>query len=107
VLGVVRVEPVLEDPERAVRVRARLHVEPHEGAVVARAVEDVLHDRDAEVLGHVHPHRRELDAHVRVERALVDAVEDLQVLAARVARLALVAHALAEEVERRGESPPG
>ena len=47
-----------------------------------RAVEHVLHDRDAELLGDVEAHRRELDRHVRVELLLVDAVENVEVLVA-------------------------
>ena len=41
---------------------------------------------------------------VRVELLLVDPVEDREVLVARRARLALVGHALAEKIERRGDA---
>ncbi len=75
VLRIRRIEPLVEQAQRALGVRARLHVEPHERPVVPRAGQDVVHDRDAELLGDVEPHRRELDRHVGVEPALVDAVE--------------------------------
>jgi hypothetical protein len=100
VLRVRRAQPVVEQVERRLRVRARLHVEPHEAPVVARAGEHVVHHLDAQPLVDVEPHRGELQAHVRVEPALADAIEQVHVLPPGVARLARVGHALAEQVER-------
>src|SRR5262249_35049001 len=76
-----------------------------ERAVLLRTVEHRLHVRDAEILGDVHAHRRQLERHVRVQLLLMDAVEDLEIRLARRARLALVRDALAEEVERGGDVP--
>ena len=76
VVLVRRIQPVVEQRERAIGVRARLHVEPHERVVLLRAVEHVVHDRDAQLLGDVQSHRRELERDVRVELLLVNPVED-------------------------------
>src|SRR4029079_4079767 len=93
-------ETVLEEAQRSLRVRAGFHVEANEAAIALRASEHVVHDRDAELLGNVEAHRRELDRDVRVEPPLLNAIEDAQVLAARGARFSLVGHAFAEQVER-------
>ena len=69
-----------------------------------RAAEHVLHDRDAQLLRDVQPHRRELDRDVRVELLLVNAIEDREILGRRRARLALVRHAFAEQIERRRDA---
>src|ERR1035437_7842444 len=75
-----RVEPFLEEVEGARRVGAPLHVQPDESAAFLRAVEDRAHDRLAQVVTDVLPHRGELHRDVRVERVLRDGVEQAHVL---------------------------
>ena len=103
VLRIRRVEALVEQPQRPLGVGARLHVQPHEGAIVARPGQDVVHDRHAQLFRDVEPHRGELDRHIGVDAALVDAIEHPQVLLSRGARFGFGVDALAQQVERRGD----
>src|SRR6185312_4426755 len=69
-----------------------------------RPFEYVAHYRDAQRFGNVQTHRRELDAHIRIELLTRDAIEDLQVCSARGSIFGFGVDALAEQVERRRES---
>jgi hypothetical protein len=70
----------------------------------ARLGEDVVHDRDAQLLRDVETHRGELDRHIGVDAALVDPVEHPQVLLARGARFRFGVDALAQQAERRADA---
>ena len=65
-----------------------------------------MHDGDAQVLGDVEAHGRQLHRYVGVELPFVDPVEHVHVLLPCPPRLVLVRDTLAEQVERRGD-PPG
>src|SRR4029079_5134344 len=105
VLPVSWIESLLEEVERSLRVLAGLHVDAHEGAVFARALEDLVHDRDTQILRDVEAHRRQLDGDVRIRFTLVDAVEHVYVRLTRGTRLGLVLDALTEQVEGCGDAP--
>jgi hypothetical protein len=73
--------------------------------VVARPPQHIVHEGDAEILGHVQPKRRQLDRDVRVEALFREPVEQLEIGVARRPRFVLIADALAEEIERRRCAP--
>ena len=103
VLRIRRIEAVVEQSQRPLRIGARLHVQPHEGAVVARAGEHLVDDRHTQVFRDIETHRRQLDRHVGVETTLVDAIEQVQIFSARGSRFVLRVDTLAQQVERRGD----
>ena len=61
ILAIARIEALVEKVQRPLRVFARLHIDPNEGAVVTCTLKNLVHDCNAELLGDVEPHRGELD----------------------------------------------
>ena len=90
---------MIENVQRLPGVVAALHVDPDKRLELARAVEDVLHVGDAELLVQVEAHRGELNRHVGVEASLLDAIQNADVLARRLTGFLLVADTFAKQVE--------
>ena len=53
VVAIRRMQTILEQPKRPLGVRAVLHVDSNEGPQVARTTDDVVHERDTQLLGDV------------------------------------------------------
>jgi len=98
------VEALSEEIERALGVRAPLHIEADKGVERLRLREDLGRDRLAEVVADVLAERGELHRDVGVELAPRHLVEEREILPPRLPRLRLVRDRLAEEVERRRDA---
>src|ERR1700687_771117 len=98
------IEPLLEHIQGSLGVFTRLHIDAHECPVLARALENLVHGRDAQILRDVEAHRSQLDGDVGVQFSLVDPVQHVDVRLACRPRLSLVVYALAKQIERRRDS---
>ena len=94
------------EPERVVRRRRVLHVDPDEVAVAGRGAHDFEEVLAAEVVREPEAERGQLDADVGVERSLVDRREHVAVRLGDCAGLLLTRDLLAQHVDRR-HLPPG
>ena len=72
--------------------------------MLARAIEQILHERNAQLFGDIESHRGELHGDVRLQPGVRDPVEDLQVMVTRDARFAFIRHAFSKLVQRRRDA---
>src|SRR5216684_1221180 len=94
-----RIERPLEELQGALDVIGLLHVDPHEGAERLGLGDDGAQVFDAQLLGDVEPHLRELDRDVGVGAGRRDAIEGLEIGVPSRMRLGGVVDRFAQHVE--------
>jgi hypothetical protein len=90
---------ILDDPQRRLRVRRVLHVDPHKTAPFFGVLDDLLQVCPAKLLVQGQPEPGELDRDAAVEAMRVERVDDFFVVPERGRRVGLALGALAEKVD--------
>ena len=90
---------ILDDPQRRLRVRRVLHVDPHKAAPFSGVLDYLLQVRPAELLVQGQPEPGELDRDAALEAVRVERVDDLLVVLQLRRGVGLALGALTEEVD--------